>query len=162
MDVTPEPLEDVLPVSPAPADEEHPAGSSDEDDDSDGEEGGGGGTHDDLATIDIDDDLDEGEEPLSLEIPAGYSLESQVPAALTAVLVRRSIVLRRGIGWLQGTITRQAQVRTRHLYDYRVFLERDGSTHSVKLPLAKYSVDGSAGEGSWALLKCPASTAESD
>ncbi|CAN0269093.1 unnamed protein product, partial [Pylaiella littoralis] len=61
-----------------------------------------------------------------------------------------------------GTITRQAQVRTRHLYDYRVFLERDGSTHSVKLPLAKYSVDGSAGEGSWALLKCPASTAESD
>lgn len=162
MDVTPEPLEDVLPVSPAPADEEHPAGSSDEDDDSDGEEGGGGGTHDDLATIDNDDDLDEGEEPLPLEIPAGYSLESQVPAALTAVLIRRSIVLRRGIGWLQGTITRQAQVRTRHLYDYRVFLERDGSTHSVKLPLAKYSVDGSAGKGSWALLKCPASTAESD
>lgn len=66
----------VLPVSPAAADEEHPAGSSDEDDDSDGEEGGGGRTHDDLATIDIDDDLDEGEEPLSLEILAGYSLES--------------------------------------------------------------------------------------
>ncbi|CAM9606513.1 unnamed protein product, partial [Pylaiella littoralis] len=64
MDVTPEPLEDVLPVPPAPADEEHPGGSSDEDDDSDGEEGGGGGTHDDLATIDIDDDLDKGEEPL--------------------------------------------------------------------------------------------------
>lgn len=40
MDITPGPLENVLPASPAPADEEHPPGSSDEDDDSDGKEGG--------------------------------------------------------------------------------------------------------------------------
>ena len=33
-----------------------------------------------------------------------------------------------------------------------MFLETDGSTRSVKLPLAKYSVDGAAAEGSWALL----------
>ena len=33
-----------------------------------------------------------------------------------------------------------------------MFLETDGSTRSVKLPLAKYLVDGAAAEGSWALL----------
>ena len=31
VDTTPEPLEDVLPISPAPADEENPPGSNDED-----------------------------------------------------------------------------------------------------------------------------------
>ena len=41
-------------------------------------------------------------------------------------------MLRLGVGWLKGTITRQAEARTRHLYDYRVFIDRDGSTHSVK------------------------------
>lgn len=86
MDITPKPLEDVLPASPAPADEEHPPGSSDEDDDSDGEEGGGGsgGANDDLATLYFDDDFDEAEEPLPLDIPARYTLESRVPAALNA------------------------------------------------------------------------------
>lgn len=39
-------------------------------------------------------------------------------------------------------------------------MERDGSTHSVKLPLPKYSVDESAGVGSGALLTCPATTKE--
>ena len=33
-----------------------------------------------------------------------------------------------------------------------MFLETDSSTRSVKLPLAKYSVDRAAAEGSWALL----------
>ena len=31
-----------------------------------------------------------------------------------------------------------------------------------KLPLSKYSVDGSSGEGSWALLKCLAQAGGSD
>ena len=57
-----------------------------------------------------------------------------------------------GIGSLKGTITRQAQARTYHLYAYRFFADRDGSTHSVELPSTKYSVGGSSGEGSWALL----------
>ena len=34
------------------------------------------------------------------------------------------------------------------------FVDRGGSTHRVKLPLSKYSVDGSSGGESWALLKC--------
>ena len=56
------------------------------------------------------------------------------------------------MGWFRGVITRKAQARTSHLYDFRVFLETDGSTRSMKLPLAKYSVAGAAAVGSWALL----------
>ena len=56
------------------------------------------------------------------------------------------------MGWFRGVITRKAQARTSDRHDFRVFLETDGSTRSVKLPLAKYSVDGAAAEGSWALL----------
>ena len=56
------------------------------------------------------------------------------------------------MSWFRGVITRKAQARTSDHYDFRVFLETDGSTRSVKLPLAKYSVDGAAAEGSWALL----------
>ena len=41
---------------------------------------------------------------------------------------------------------RQAQARTRHLYDLRVFLVSDNSTRSVKLSLPKYSVDGASAE----------------
>ncbi|CAN0469782.1 unnamed protein product, partial [Laminaria digitata] len=61
-------------------------------------------------------------------------------------------MLRLGMGWFRGLITRKAHTRTSHLYDFRVFLETDGSTRSLKLPLAKYSGDGAAAEGSWALL----------
>lgn len=77
---------------------------------------------------------------------------SSALAALTVPLVKQPIMLRLGAGWVQGVITRQAQARTRHLYDYRVFLDSEGSTRSMKLPLAKYSVDGASAEGSWALL----------
>ena len=108
-DSTPEPLEDVLPAWPAPADEKHPPGSSDEENDSD-EEGGesNSGANDELAALDVDDDLDEGEQPLPLEVPTGYVLTSSAPAALTTELVKRPSVQRLGIGWLKEAITRQA------------------------------------------------------
>ena len=77
---------------------------------------------------------------------------STAPAALTRALVHQEILLRLGMGWFRGVITRKAQVRTSDRYDSRVFLETNGSTRSLKLPLAKYSVDGAAAEGSWALL----------
>ena len=104
--------------------------------------------------MDIDDDVADDEVLLPLEVPAGYSLVSTAPAALTRALVHQEILLRLGMGWFRGVITRKAQARTSDRYDFRVFLETDGSTRSVKLPLAKYSVDGAAAEGSWALLSC--------
>lgn len=57
------------------------------------------------------------------------------------------------MGWFCGLITRQSQQRTRHLYDYRVHIEQDQSTCSMKLPLEKYSGDPDAVAGSWVLLE---------
>ena len=149
----------MLPISPAPADEENPSGSSDEDESETEEERlrSGGENRprqeiDELGTLDIDDDVADDEAILPLEVPAGYSLVSSAPAALTQALVNQEILLWLGMGWFRGVITRKAQARTGDRYDFRVFLETDGSTRSVKLPLAKYSVDGAAAEGSWALL----------
>ena len=68
-------------------------------------------------------------------------------------------MLRLGVGWLEGIITQQTQTRTCHLYDFRVFLDSNASPRSVKLPMAKYSVDVDSTEGSWTLLmRCEAAT----
>ena len=134
-------------ISPAPADEENPPGSSDEESESETDQG-----VNEEAVLDMDDDIADDETLLPFEVPDGYSLVSSAPAALTQNLVNQEILLRLGMGWFRGVITRKAQARTSHLYDFRVFLETDGSTRSMKLPLAKYSVDGAAAEGSWALL----------
>ena len=59
-------------------------------------------------------------------------------------------MLRLGVAWLKGIITRQAQARTHHLYNFKVFLDSNGSfTRGVKMPLAKHSVDGASAEGYW-------------
>ena len=58
-----------------------------------------------------------------------------------------------GMGWFGGLTTRQSQQRTRHLHDYRVYLEQDQSTRNTKLPLEKYSGDPDAVVGSWVLLE---------
>ena len=98
VDSTPEPLEDVLPASPAPADDGHPPSSSDEENDSD-EEGGEStsGANDELPALDFDKHLAGGEEPLPLEIPTGYVLVSSTLSALTAALIEELIMLRLGI-----------------------------------------------------------------
>ena len=68
-------------------------------------------------------------------------------------LLQRGVLVRLGMGWFGGMITRQSQERTRHLYDYRVHLEVDQSTSSMKLPLQRYSGDPGAVVGSWVLLE---------
>ena len=74
---TPETLEVVLPESPALADEEHLPGSRDEEDDSDEERGEIHSGGNDETTMDVDDDLDECEEPVPLEFPTGTSWAAQ-------------------------------------------------------------------------------------
>ena len=39
------------------------------------------------------------------------------------------------------------------MYDYRVLLERDESTRSMKLPLELYGTDEQAAVGAWVLLE---------
>ena len=104
-----------------------------------------------MTILGIDDELADDEIPLPRQIPGGYSLVSSTPTALTAALVNQSIMLRLGVGWLKRITTRQAQASIRHLYDFRILLDSDGSMRSVKLPLTNYSVDGASAEGSWAL-----------
>ena len=64
VDTTPGPLENVLPISPAPADRENPPGLSVEDESETEEEGVRSGDEnsprqevDELTTLDIDDDV---------------------------------------------------------------------------------------------------------
>ena len=96
-----------------PADKEHPEEFNDEDDE---EETGSDYTRrvrgsDDIAMLDDDDDLDAGETTLPLECPLGYHLSRLAPLTLDASLLNRHIMLRRGLGWVKGFITRRAQAR---------------------------------------------------
>ena len=113
---------------------------------------------DELALLDEDDSMDPEDEIHGMEIPDGYHLQASKPAALDSSLLQGGVLIRLGMGWLGGTITRQSQERTRHRYDYRVHLELDQSTRSMKLPLEKYTGEPDAAVGSWGLLE--ESTAE--
>ena len=73
---------------------------------------------------------------------------------LDRTLIKRYVVLRRGLGWFLGQISRTAAPQTSYIYDYRVVLVFDQSTISAKLPLAAYSVDEeNADVGAWTLLE---------
>ena len=107
VDITPEP-----PISSTPADEKHPPGSSNEDESNDEEERAGSDGErllrdvNEMAILDIDDELADDEVLLPLQTPGGYSLVNLAPAALTAAQVKQSIMLRLCVGWLEGIILR--------------------------------------------------------
>ena len=74
--------------------------------------------------------------------------------ALDASLVKRQIMLRRGVEYFMGFITRRAQARTRQDYDYRVSIDRTGDTLSMRLRLGMYTAVGeAAADSSWVLLE---------
>ena len=85
----------------------------------------------------------------------GRVLHSSVstPAALDSFLLQRGVFVRLGMGWFGGLTTRQCQQRTRHLYDNRVYLERNQSTRNMKLPSDKYTGDPDAVVCSWVFLE---------
>lgn len=111
---------------------------------------------DELVLLDDDDTMDADDpddEICGMEIPDGFRIQQSKPATLDSSLLQRGVLIRLGMGWFGALITRQSQLRTRHLYDYRVQLELDQSRRSMKLPLDKYSADPDAGVGSWVLLE---------
>lgn len=131
----PESLEILLPVSHAPADKKHPPGSSYEGDDPDGEGGESDGDEKDaLATLMVNDDLAEAEEPLPLQAPVEHvlaSLRSTHRSFRQETLTRGNYLQekplsREGAGiavvwyrsaWCKGAITRQLnQPRVHHPY----------------------------------------------
>ena len=121
-----EPRDDVRPFSPAV--EEHPDGSSDGDseDETEGYYTSRVRGSDDVAMPDDDDDLDADETTLRLECPPGYAFSQSASPALDTFLLKRHIVLRRGVGWVKGFLTRRAQAWTRQDCDYMVLGIRMG------------------------------------
>ena len=84
-----------------------------------------------------------------------FCVQESPPNDLDSSLLRSGVLVRLGMGWFGGLITRPSQERTRHQYDNRVHLEEDQSTRSIKLPLEKYSGDPEAVKGFWILLEEP-------
>lgn len=83
----------------------------------------------------------------------GFRLQPSPPPALDQSLVKRGVLVRLGLGWFGGLITRRAHQRSRCGYDYRVMLHADGSTNNFKFPLESYSTDEGAAVGAWVLLE---------
>ena len=75
------------------------------------------------------------DEAIGMVVPDGFRLQEPRPAALDSSLVKRGVLVRLGMGWFGGLITRQSQERTKHVYDYRVHLVESQSLRSMKLPL---------------------------
>eukprot|EP00903_Cladosiphon_okamuranus_P021062 g19348.t1 len=121
---------------------EEDASSCDESDGDDDKQ-----SEDPLTQLHDDDQLCAGEESLEMDVPDGFQLQASPPSALDQSLVER------GLGWFGGVISRRAHPASRGEYDYRVILNSDGSTQSMKLPLESYSTDENAGVGSWVLLE---------
>ena len=106
-----------------------------------------------IALLDDDDDMSPKDHVIGMVIPNGFRLQEPTPAGLDSSLVKRGILLRLGMGWFGGVITRQSQERTRDVLDYRVQLEQDQSVRSTKLPLDAYNTEASAAVGAWVLLE---------
>ena len=62
-------------------------------------------------------------------VPDEFGFQASKPAALGNSLVKRGVLVRLGMGWFGGLITRKSQERTKDLYDYYcVHLEADKRT----------------------------------
>ena len=88
-----------------------------------------------------------------METPRGFRLQATKPLALDGSLVGREVIARLGLGGFGERIASETQQRTRHVYDYRVALERDESMRSMRLPLELYGTDEQAALGKWELLE---------
>ena len=82
-----------------------------------------------LAVLDEDDDLENGEESQGMVDTSGLHLQMARPASLDESLLKRGVLLRLGLGWFGGVVTRRAHEASRKAYYYhRVMLEEDPST----------------------------------
>ena len=86
-----------------------------------------------------------------MDISKGFRLQLSPLPALDQSLVKRGVLVRLGLGWFGGVITRRAHQISRCEYNYRAILHAHGSTSS--LPLESYSTDEGATVASWVLLE---------
>ena len=74
------------------------------------------------------------------------------PPVLDQSSVQCGVFVKLGLGWFGGVITRRVHQKWRHDHDYRVILQADRSTRSMKLPLESYNTNEGNGVGAWVLL----------
>ena len=55
------------------------------------------------------------DETIGMVIPDGFRLQESRPAALDNSLVKRGVLVRLGMGWFGGLITRKSQERMKEL-----------------------------------------------
>lgn len=85
-----------------------------------------------LSHLDSDDDLDPKDDILAMQLPEGFRLQERPPpTVLDRTLVKRCVILRRGLGWFQGQITRTVAPK---LTTSSMITEC--SRHSIKVPSA--------------------------
>ena len=88
-----------------------------------------------------------------METPRGFRLQATKRCALDGSLLERGVIVRLRLRWSGGRIAREAQERTRHVYDYRGVLKHDESTRRVKLPLELYGTDEQGALGAFVMLE---------
>ena len=108
-----------------------------------------------MSIIDDGDELADGE-IIGMIVPDGFQLQMSPPPALDVSLVNRGILVRLGLGWFGGVITRKAQKKQNRLeYGYRVILDADQITYSLRLPPNAYSTEENSVVGAWVPLQRP-------
>ena len=68
----------------------------------------GTNAQDPCSRLDDDDQLSHGETVLGMDIPEGFRVQLSPSPALDQSLVKRGVLLRLGLGWFGGVITRRA------------------------------------------------------
>ncbi|CAB1117353.1 unnamed protein product [Ectocarpus sp. CCAP 1310/34] len=77
---------------------------------------------DPLTQLDDDDELSPEEETLKMDIPDGFRLQASPPPALDQSIVKRGVLVKLGLGWFGGVLSRRSHPASRQEYDYRVIL----------------------------------------
>ncbi|CAB1097920.1 unnamed protein product [Ectocarpus sp. CCAP 1310/34] len=89
-----------------------------------------------------------------MDIPDGFRLQASPPPTLDQSIVKRGVLVKLGLYWFGGVISRRSHPASRQEYDYRVILHCcDESTRSMKMPLESCSTDEDAAIGAWVLLE---------
>ena len=76
---------------------------------------------------------------------------SPAPVLDQSGVQRGVLFVRLGLRWFGGVITRREHQKSRHGHDYRVMLQAEQRTRSMKLPLESNSTN--EGAGMWVLLE---------
>ena len=90
-----------------------------------------------------------------MQVLEEFHRQESIQTTLDQALVKRHVqlILRCGMGWFMGLTRCRAHPSARNTYDFRATPAFDQSTHSIAMPLDKYSADHNAQQGAWVILE---------